>query len=286
VNPEAMTPWRKELLWRLYLAVFNRLTGDAEDRRIHVGEAREPVLAAAAPGDREQLAGFLEGFPERYLRMHSPDEVVQHHQRSLKLVDKKSVVSTSREGSVYLVEVLAYDRPFLFASICAVIAGFGLNIERAEAFANSEGIVLDSFALTSGESRGGLDLDEAELRSLRKSLRRALDGREDPGDSLRRRKPLFGQRGRTPVDPEVSFDNRTSSRATIFHVVAEDRVGLLYDLTSAISRHDCDIEVVLIETQGRKALDVFYVVGPEGKLSDERSREFCEELLSACRQEG
>jgi len=285
VNPDAMTPWRKELLWRLYLAVFNRLTGDAEDRRIHVDEGRDPVMAAADSGDREQLAGFLEGFPERYLRMHSPEEVVQHHQQSLLLSEKRSVVSTKRDGSVYLVEVLAHDRPFLFASICAVISGFGLSIERAEAFANSEGVVLDSFALTSGESRGGLDLDETELRSLRKSLRRVLDGREDPNESLRRRKPLFGQRGRTPVDPEVSFDNRTSSRATIFHVVAEDRVGLLYDLTSAISRHGCDIEVVLIETQGHKALDVFYVVGPEGKLSNERAKEFCDELLSACRQD-
>jgi len=285
VNPQAMTPWRKELLWRLYLSVFNKLTGDAEDLRIHIDEARRPVLDAADPADRERLAGFLEGFPERYLRMHSPEEVLEHYRRSLKIPEKRSVVTTARDGSIYLVEVLAYDRPFLFASICAVLSGFGLNIERAEAFANAEGVVLDSFALTSGESRGGSELDESELGSLRKSLRRVLDGREDPNDSLRRRKPLFGQRGRAPVSPEVSFDNRTSSRATIFHVVAEDRVGLLYDLTSAISRHGCDIEVVLIETQGRKALDVFYVVGPEGKLSEERAQEFCDELLAACRPE-
>ena len=66
-------------------------------------------------------------------------------------------------------------------------------------------------------------------------------------------------------------------------MISEDRIGLLYDLTSAFSKQGCDIEVVLIETQGRKAIDVFYVVGPEGKLSDDRCRRLCGELLGACR---
>jgi UTP:GlnB (protein PII) uridylyltransferase len=41
---------------------------------------------------------------------------------------------------------------------------------------------------------------------------------------------------------------------------------------------------VLIETRGNKAIDVFYVVGPEGeKLDEEGCLKLQEELVSVCR---
>ena len=105
------------------------------------------------------------------------------------------------------------------------------------------------------------------------------------GQLLSRRRKSFGHRGRSPIEPEVAYDNETSSRATIFHVIAEDRTGLLYDLTSEFSRGGCDIEVVVIETQGRKAIDVFYVTSESKKLPVERCKELVAELGGACRSQ-
>ena len=81
----------------------------------------------------------------------------------------------------------------------------------------------------------------------------------------------------------MAIDNQASSRATVAHVIAEDRTGLLFDLASKFSQHECDIEVVLIDTQGQKAIDVFYVVGPNGKLDPATCEVLEEELLEACR---
>lgn len=283
VNPHAMTAWRRELLWRLYLLVFKRLTGDAEDGRIQRDQLAETILEAA--DDRAAMSAFLEGFPKRYLRTHKTEEVVDHFAKSRRLAEKASEVVFRREGSLYRLEVLTWDKPFLFASICATAAGFGLNIERAEAFANADGVVLDTFSMTVSEARGRADLDDPEMRQFTKTLSRVIDGRQDVVEVLRRRKSRYACRGRTPVESEAHFDNETSARASVFHVISEDRVGLLYDLASAVSQHGCDIEVVLIETQGRKAIDVFYVVGPEGKLSDDRCRLLCEDLVAACRSQ-
>ena len=163
------------------------------------------------------------------------------------------------------------------------MAGFGLNIERAEAFANDQGLVLDTLTVTVSERRGGAELDEAERKQAARSLRRVIAGKEDVQELLSRRSLSFGARGRLPIEPEVTFDNATSSRATIFHVAAQDRTGLLYDLSSAFSRNSCDIEVLLIETQGRRAIDAFYVVGPNGKLSDAECAHLVEELRGACK---
>ena len=282
VNPKAMTAWRKELLWQLYLSTFNRLTANAEDRRIEPEWAEGVLELAANEGEVEGLRRFLKGFPVRYLRTHTPARIKVHFDWSLELDEKSAVVHVDRREELYDVVVMAWDRPFLFASLCGAMAGFGLNIEKAEAFANEQGMILDTFSVSLSESRGG-EMDETEMRSLARTLKRVADGREDVQMVLSKRKKLFGPRGRLPIEPEVAFDNEASSRASIFHVIAEDRIGLLYDLTSAFSRHGYDIEVVLIETQGRKAIDVFYVVGPAGKLSDAACHELVDQLRGACR---
>lgn len=282
VNRGAMTAWRRQLLWQFYIATHNQLTGHVEDRRIHV-ESEAPVLAKAPEEERAGLKNFLEGFPQRYLRTHSVDQILAQYELSKELLAKETSVSIQKKDSSYEIMVMAWDRPFLFASVCAVMAGFGLNIERAEAFSNEQGMVLDTLVVTASERRAGAELDDTDRKQVVRTLRRVISGKEDVQGLLSRRTISSGTRGRLPIEPEVTYDNTTSSRATIFHVSAQDRTGLLYDLSSAFSRNSCDIEVLLIETQGRRAIDAFYVVGPNGKLSDEESERLIDELRGACK---
>lgn len=282
VNRGAMTAWRRQLLWQFYIATHNRLTGHVEDRRIHV-DPEAPVLAKAPAESRAGLKNFLEGFPQRYLRTHSVEQILAQYELSKELDTKEASVTIQKKESGYEIMVLTWDRPFLFASVCAVMASFGLNIERAEAFSNEQGMVLDAFIVTVSERRGGAELDEADRKQIVRTLRRAISGKEDIQELLSRRGLSIGAKGRLPIEPEVTYDNATSSRATIFHVSAQDRTGLLYDLSSTFSKNDCDIEVLLIETQGRRAIDAFYVVGPQGKLSDAESERLIEELRGACK---
>jgi len=70
----------------------------------------------------------------------------------------------------------------------------------------------------------------------------------------------------------------------VIHVTAQDRVGLLYDLSRTLSERHYDIEVVIIETHGRKAMDVFYVTGPDGKLAPMEGERLRDDMLAACDQ--
>ena len=80
----------------------------------------------------------------------------------------------------------------------------------------------------------------------------------------------------------MAFDSEASQSATLIEIVAEDRPGLLYDLASAISSHGGNIEVVLIDTQAHKAIDVFYVTAAGRKLDPAKREIFGEALRAAC----
>ena len=56
----------------------------------------------------------------------------------------------------------------------------------------------------------------------------------------------------------------------------------LSDLASAFSGAGCNIEVVLIDTEAHKALDVFYVTYQGAKLTESKCAELAEKLLGAC----
>ena len=57
---------------------------------------------------------------------------------------------------------------------------------------------------------------------------------------------------------------------------------MLYDLAAAISKQGCNIEVVLIDTEAHKAIDVFYVTSGGGKLAATAQQALGQELRAAC----
>jgi len=268
VNPQAMTPWRLEQLWRVYLLAHQELTKELETARIHSPQGVTP-----------ERARFLEGLPMRYLRIHSAAEVEGHLALARQLETRPVAVEIEHQRSIYKLTLLTHDRPALFASVAGAISSFGLNILKVEAFTNSEGIVVDTF--TFSDPHRTLELNPTEVERLRGVVRRVLEGKQEAEKLLRGRpKPLLPSKAR--LKPRVAVKNDVSEGATLIEIVAEDRPGLLYDLARAISTAGCNIEVVLIDTEAHKALDVFYVTR-EGKKLDEKAQESLREnLLAAC----
>ena len=269
VNPSAMTPWRLEQLWRLYLITHNELTRELDTERIEAPVETSPEAAA-----------FLDGFPARYLRIHSEEEI-QAHLRLHDLAKAHGVaVEIQKRNGSYTLTVATRDKPFLLASIAGALAGFGMNILKADAFGNRQGMILDTFAFA--DPNRTLDLNPTEVDRLRLTLERILLGRADVKQLLQNRPKIAAPTKRSRIRPAVSFNSEASASATLVEVVAQDRPGLLYDLASTVSTAGCNIEVVLVDTEAHKALDVFYVTAGGKKLTASQQAALKESLLQAC----
>src|SRR5262249_8300730 len=67
--------------------------------------------------------------------------------------------------------------------------------------------------------------------------------------------------------PVIYFDNDSSQRFTILELVADDAPGLLHQVSRIISKHGCVVDLVLISTEARRAIDVFHLRKLDGKLT-------------------
>jgi [protein-PII] uridylyltransferase len=57
----------------------------------------------------------------------------------------------------------------------------------------------------------------------------------------------------------IEIDNESSNEYTLFEIILQDRIGLLYDITCQFSRFDVEIITAVINTEDKIAHDVFYL---------------------------
>ena len=267
VNPGAMTPWRLEQLWQTYRVTHSELVRELETDRIH-----------ELPADLPEVADFIKGFPTRYLRTHTPAEIQAHIQLREVSRPTGAAVDITKLESVYRATVVARDKPALFASMAGALSSFGMDILKAEAFANPHGMILDTFVFA--DPQRTLDLNSPELERLQQTLERAALGKLNV-DQLLKSRPA-PQKTKRRTEPSVHFDSNACDTATLVEIVTDDRPGLLYDLAATFSAAGCNIDVVLIDTEGHKAIDVFYVASDGAKLTPQLEQSLSTRLLSVC----
>src|SRR5208283_4255927 len=80
------------------------------------------------------------------------------------------------------------------------------------------------------------------------------------------------------VSTRVRFDSQSSSHSTLLELLAQDRPGLLFDVSSVLADQGCNIEIALIDTEGQRAIDVFYLTCRGVKL-DPATQEAVDQAL-------
>jgi [protein-PII] uridylyltransferase len=279
VSPDTLTPWKEELIWRLYVDTYNQLTQRYGDELIERSQAGMQELLSGRPDDlpEAEIARFVEGLPQRYLQLFSRDAIYRHVRLARDIRPDEVHSSLERVDAVWTLAVVTLDKPALFSNICGVLSSFGMNILRGNALTNPNGLVLDAFQFTDDERFLTLNPDAHE--QVLHVLQEVVSGRLDVAARLRgREQGVLQTRGVSRVAPVVRTDNEASQRFTILDIVAGNALGLLYRISRVISRHGCDVDLVLISTEGERAIDVFHITKAGAKLTEAEQRALTSDL--------
>jgi [protein-PII] uridylyltransferase len=220
----------------------------------------------------EELQAHFATLSPRYFQIHPArdilaDLILAHRFMRLQISEKENplapVVNWHNEPdrAYNVVKVCTWDRAGLFRKIAGSLSAAGLNILSAQIFTRSDDIVLDTFyvadALT-GNLAGPDQRDRFES-----VLHKALTGEEVDFPALigrqRITRPLYQAYTGERIATQIHIDNDASETRTLIEIETEDRIGLLYTISQALTELDLDISAAKICTERGAALDSFYV---------------------------
>lgn len=155
------------------------------------------------------------------------------------------------------VTVVAPDRPGLVSAVTGVLAWHRLAVRTATI--RTEGQMSIQVLRVESSYSGAPTAD-----ILREDIRRTLDGTLDLDRRLAERAAAW-QPPAVPVpEPSVRLLPDASLDATVIEVRAHDVPGLLHSLADALTSAGVSIRSAVVGTLGAEAVDVFYLVHPDG----------------------
>jgi [protein-PII] uridylyltransferase len=263
MGPETLTPWKAEVLWRLFVDTYNQMTMTYGDEVIDSHEARLTALRANRPHDfpEAEMAGFLEGLPRRYLTLFEPESIYEHVRLLRNMGPDDVHFFLNKKTDLWELTVVTLDKPYLFSNICGVLSYYDLDILRGHALTSRSALVLDVFQFT--DHKGCLV--RPQLDPL---LSDVVRGATDITALLQEKQHGATTPSARRTAPVIYFDNESSQRYTILELVADDTPGLLHRISRIISSHGCAVDLVLISTEARKAIDVFHMRKGDTKLTE------------------
>ena len=265
VGPGVMTGWQAQILWELYGAALQRLTGGRPEK-LTLQEVVQRVLAELRDaGLKRAVPGHLAMTSERYLST-TPAARIAAHMRLIERLEDEPVATELFHhpdlGSSDLV-IVTRDVPGLFSLIAGSLAANGINILSAQIHTRADGVAIDTFQVN--DPFGEAVTEEARWRRTLQSLRRVLLGEQTVEELLAARRGSRSGDEPVPGPAKVSVDNHLSDTHTVVEVKCPDRVGLLYLITRTLAGFEQSIGSARIATDIDHAFDTFYVADPHGR---------------------
>ncbi|MGA2466121.1 MAG: [protein-PII] uridylyltransferase [Thermodesulfobacteriota bacterium] len=268
VGPEAWTSWKNTLLMELFLKASHFFEKGAVAGPFLKGdEMIQKLQESLSP---EIISEYAEHLPVRYLSCYSSAEITHHIEMACSIEKELLLVEWEIEKEIRAkVTICTKDCYGLFSKITGSMFINRLNILEAQIHTWENGVALDTFWVEDATK----DIDR-RLKQFEKDLAEILSGEVPLKDLLSKRKESnwIQQKVIPKVSGEIKINNDDSDFYTIVEVTGEDRIGILYEITQALTDHGCDIHFARISTLGNRIVDVFYVQDTWGEKIEEKQK--------------
>jgi len=262
VGPGVWNGWKAQLLRTLYYETEPVLTGGFSEvnRAQRVAAAQGEFRAALKDWPQDKLEAHIgKLYPAYWLKVDLPHKL-EHAKFVRAAEDAGKSLATSigfNDGAVTALTVLAPDHPWLLSIIAGACAMAGANIVDAQIYTTTDGRALDTISLSREFERD--EDEERRANRVADSIEKALRGDLRLPDVVEKRTPPKGRLKAFAIEPTVTVNNQWSRRYTMVEVTGLDRTGLLYELTTTLSKLNLNIVSAHVATFGERVVDVFYV---------------------------
>ncbi len=294
VGPNVWNAWKAGLLRELYERALDMMSGgigvEKRQARVEAAQAALRVALVAQNWTTEQIDQHIgRGYPSYWVSF-DPDSHLRHALlvRQAEKSGAPLTVESRIDESHAVTEITIYtgDHAGLFSQIAGAMALSGASIVDAKVITMTNGMALDSFFIQDLDGKafeGG-----SKLAKLSTNVEQALSGKLWLDREIKQRRNSQQNRTRVfKVPPRVLVDNKASATHTVIELNGRDRVGLLYDVTAAMTRLSLQISSAHISTYGERVVDVFYVKDVFGmKVDHERKTKEIQDALRAALREG
>lgn len=281
--------FKDSLLWQLWRKTRELLNGgtefiQAERRRREL--LREDVRAALPRTfSEEEIDAHFNGLPPRYFQIHNAravarDLTLAHRFMHLQMTEDERALEPvfvwhdEPDRGYTGLHICTWDRSGLFAKLTGALAAAGLNILAAQIYTRADGVVLDDFFVT--DARTGKLPVTAVRERFEKIALDVLVRDADPARLFGKGsvyQPLYRAVGGESLRTVIRFDNSTSLTRTVIDIETEDRVGLLFAVSTEFSELGLDLALAKIVTEKGAAIDSFYVTETGGARITEPARQ-------------
>ncbi|CAG1066268.1 Bifunctional uridylyltransferase/uridylyl-removing enzyme [uncultured bacterium] len=266
VGPDVWSQWKGALFQELYfkaITVLERGTFEAEEADVKLGRIKERVITLLKPDGVDALTvdEYFNLLPMRYFLSNSPDHISEH----IKILrdfgngpySMRVRQDTFREYTEIV--ICTHDVHGLFSMITGVMAANGVNILGAQINTLKNGVALDILQVNSPS--GEYITDDGKLKKMEADLADVVTGKVKVDTLVRKRKQpsILDAKAKPRVRTTVQVDNEVSDAYTVLDIHTQNRIGLLYDITSTLSNLGLYIYIAKISTKGDEAADIFYV---------------------------
>jgi [protein-PII] uridylyltransferase len=283
VGPDIWTVWKGALLWELYMRTYQHFT--REDEVVVTGEAlieqvKREVLAGLSGRLPEAVVDeFFRAMPYKYVVSTPAATIIHHVQLVAGLQERQLATKHTHHHDLGFSELMICtpSKAGNFAKIAGTLAANKINILGAQIYTRNDGLAVDTLQIESLENKP--ILDERLWQRLNEELYAVLvEGRDvtyRPARTLQTKKERA-----LPVPTVIEVNNRISDMYTVLDVTTQDRLGLLYLITTTLFELGINIHLAKVSTEATRAIDVFYVTDLMGeKILDEQALDMIQTRL-------
>ncbi|MDH5633687.1 MAG: [protein-PII] uridylyltransferase [Gammaproteobacteria bacterium] len=262
-SPKVWNDWKGHLLAELYHAttrVFMEGADSVSDVSTNIKYRKQAVLDILQPDKpRKQLIDlYWSQLIDYYFLNFDIDSLAWHAETIISRSAAEFPLVATRYnpelgGSEFL--VFTPTKSDLLMQLTGAFDRLNLSIVDARMHGTAHGFALDSFVVMDHNNKA--IENPRELDYLAGEISKALlASAENRRANIRMPRKLK----HFPIKTDINFKTEARGRATIMHVTAQDRPGLLHQVAQAL--HHCDIKLAAskITTFGERAEDIFFIV--------------------------